>query len=116
MVIETSLIISGGTIIASLAGSWAVIKSTNDLHGKEIEAIKTSVNGLGGRIDGHGESIVELRTKQSASITARECDDKYVSKELFRQFEKHIDGRFDTIESGVGKILGYLENGKRGNG
>lgn len=112
MVVETGLLISGATVVASIAGSWAVIKSNNERHGKEIEGIKGSVNGLGGRIDIHGESIVELRTKQSASITARECDDKYVSKELFRQFEKHLDGRFDTIETGMGKILGYLENGR----
>lgn len=114
MVVETSLIISGSGIIASVAGAWGLMKAQAERNGKEIESLKNSVNGLGGRIDGHGESIVELRTKQSASITARECDDKYVSKELFRQFEKHIDGRFDTIETGVGKILGYLENGKRG--
>ena len=31
------------------------------------------------------------------------------SKELFRQFEKHIDGRFDGVEAGLKQILNLVQ-------
>lgn len=61
------------------------------------------------RLDRHGDDIISLNTKSELSMTAKDVDDKYVSKELFRQFEKHIDKRFDRIEEGQDKILRYIE-------
>ena len=43
-------------------------------------------------------------------MTQKDVDNKYVSKELFRQYEKHIDKRFDRLEAGQGKILAFIED------
>jgi hypothetical protein len=61
------------------------------------------------RLDSHGDDIVKLNTKSELAMTSKDVDEKYVSKELFRQFEKHIDGRFDSLEVGQGKILNFIE-------
>lgn len=68
------------------------------------------------RLDKHGDDIVALNTKSELAVTAKDVDEKFVSKELFKQFEKHIDSRFDGLEKGQGKILDYigsLHNGEK---
>ena len=60
------------------------------------------------RLDTHGDDLVRLNTKAELAITAKEVDEKYLSKELFRQFEKHIDGRFDGVEAGLKQILNLV--------
>lgn len=59
------------------------------------------------RLEKHGDDLVKLNTK---SIDAKYVEDKFVSKELFRQFEKHIDGRFDDIVKGQDEILGFMRH------
>ncbi len=60
------------------------------------------------RLEKHGDDLVSLNTRAELAVTAKDVDEKFVSKELFRQFEKHIDKRFDGLESGQGKILEYI--------
>jgi outer membrane lipopolysaccharide assembly protein LptE/RlpB len=52
---------------------------------------------------------VRLNTKAELAITAKEVDEKYLSKEMFRQFEKHIDSRFDSVQAGIDTILKYIK-------
>lgn len=113
MTVDVGLLISGATVLVSVVGSWTVIRFKGERNKEDIHNLQIAMTAIGNKLDGHGESIVELRTKQNESITARECDDRYVSKELFRQMEKHIDTRFDSIEKGVGKILEYLQGSPR---
>ena len=61
------------------------------------------------RLEKHGDDIVALNTKSELAVTAKDVDEKFVSKELFRQFEKHIDKRFDAIEKGQIEILSYMK-------
>jgi hypothetical protein len=72
---------------------------------------KRHINIIFERMDKHGDDIVRLNTKSELSMTAKDVDEKYVSKELFRQFEKHMDVRFDKIDDGQNKILAYIEKG-----
>lgn len=76
---------------------------------KSNEEKDRKLDSLHRRLDNHGDDIVKLNTKAELAMTAKDVDEKYVSKELFRQFEKHIDKRFDRIEDGQGKILSFIE-------
>ena len=61
------------------------------------------------RLDIHGDDLIRLNTKAELAITAKEVDEKYLSKEMFRQFEKHIDGRFDSVETSLKQILNFIK-------
>jgi Zn-dependent M16 (insulinase) family peptidase len=93
-----SLTIAAGGIISS----FAVVKYMAD-------ELKRNQESIFKRLDSHGDDLVALNTMSKLAMTAKDVDDKYVSKELFRQFEKHIDKRFDSLEAGQGKILSYIE-------
>lgn len=82
-------------------------------HQKDMTKTKATHNEeakeLYKRLEKHGDDIVHLNTLSRLAITAKDVDDKYVSKEYFKQFEKHMDKRFDGIENGQGKILSFIE-------
>lgn len=78
---------------------------------KDNEALHNKMDAYHRRLDTHGDDLVRLNTKAELAITAKEVDEKYLSKEMFRQFEKHIDGRFDSVETGLDKILKYMNKG-----
>lgn len=79
----------------------------------QAQESKKHINIIFERLERHGDDIVRLNTKSELSMTAKDVDEKYVSKELFRQFEKHMDVRFDKLETGQGKILAYIERGNK---
>ena len=79
----------------------AILKDNEQLHSK--------LDAYHRRLDVHGDDLVRLNTKSELAITAKEVDEKYLSKELFRQFEKHIDGRFDGVEAGLKQILNLVQ-------
>ena len=76
---------------------------------KDNETLHSEMDIYHRRLDTHGDDIVRLNTKAELAITAKEVDEKYLSKELFRQFEKHIDGRFDGVEAGLKQILNLVQ-------
>ena len=94
-----------GTIVASIIGTAYVIKHM-------VAELKKTVDSHNIRLEKHGDDLVKLNTRSELAVTAEQVDSKYVSKELFRQFEKHIDKRFDSVEDGMGKILNYVEREK----
>jgi hypothetical protein len=98
--------ISLGFGLATVIGAAYVIRYQANEARKNISTIFE-------RLDRHGDDIIKLNTKSELSMTAKDVDEKYVSKELFRQFEKHMDARFDKLESGQGKILAYIERTSR---
>ena len=79
----------------------AITKDNDELHSK--------LDAYHRRLDTHGDDLVRLNTKAELAITAKEVDEKYLSKEMFRQFEKHIDSRFDSVQAGVDTILKYIK-------
>lgn len=94
--------ISALSFFATVIGTAFVVRHMVHDHGQKIDA-------LFNRIEKHGDDLVRLNTKSELSITAKDVDDKYVSKEYFKQFEKHMDKRFDDLQAGQGKILDFIE-------
>lgn len=107
-----------GYIVANLATIIAFFitvgyyKGKVDTLGKDNESIHQQMDAYHKRADVHGDDIVRLNTKAELAMTAKEVDEKYVSKELFRQFEKHIDSRFDGIDTSLSEILAYVKGGR----
>ena len=110
--------------IVTYISVFVTMKNKTDQNQKDLESLKTQqqndiakakathdeeVKELYKRLEKHGDDIVHLNTLSRLAITAKDVDDKYVSKEYFKQFEKHMDKRFDGIESGQGKILSFIE-------
>lgn len=96
-------------MVATLISTFAIVKYQSAETKKQFEAHdveqKKSEENIFKRIEAHGEKIVELQTKQESAITAEKVSELYLSKEHFRQFEKHIDDKFKTVIDGQGKIL-----------
>lgn len=84
-------------------------KGKVDTITKDNETLHSKMDAYHRRLDTHGDDLVRLNTKAELAITAKEVDEKYLSKELFRQFEKHIDGRFDGVEAGLKQILNLVQ-------
>lgn len=101
-----------GWMISMVFGLATIIGAAYVVRYQVGEA-KKHVTIIFERLERHGDDIVRLNTKSELSMTAKDVDEKYVSKELFRQFEKHMDARFDKLESGQGKILAYIERTSR---
>ena len=76
---------------------------------KDNEALHSKIDAYHRRLDTHGDDLVRLKTKAELAITAKEVDEKYLSKEMFRQFEKHIDKRFDSVQDGLTEILKFIK-------
>jgi len=63
------------------------------------------------KLDFHSESITKLNQQITQAPTMKEVKEEFVSKELFKQLEKHIDEKFDKLEMGLSKILEKLDKG-----
>lgn len=93
------------------------IKDVESSYEKEIEELKKEKEALAKRVDAafkkldaHGEDIRGLQTEKEQFLTAKDADDIYLRIKEFDRFEKHIDKRFDSIESLMGKISNKLDN------
>ena len=83
-------------------------KGKVDTITKDNQHLHNKIDAFHGRLDTHGDDLVRLNTKAELAITAKEVDEKYLSKEMFRQFEKHMDNRFDSVQTGIDKILSFM--------
>ena len=61
------------------------------------------------KIDEHSNSIVEINQKVTQSPTMKEVRDEFVTKEMYKQMEKHIDEKFYRLEVGLNRILKKLD-------
>jgi len=105
-----SWMISLGIGVITYISIIVTLRNKVDAHQREIDESHKTIKALFARLDKHGDDIVKLNTQAELSMTQKDVDNKYVSKELFRQYEKHIDGRFDRLEAGQGKILKFIED------
>ncbi len=92
------------------------IEDVKKEYEKDIEELKKEKEELSRRIeaalkklDSHGEDIRGLQTEREQFLTAKDADDIYLRIKEFDRFEKHIDKRFDSIESLMGKISNKLD-------
>ncbi len=97
--------------IVGVVSTFAITKNKVENNDKQIEAIFKILKGLGEKVDIHSESLSEHKVMIKSSMTMTQADSKFVSKELFKQMEKHIDEKFDKLENGIEKILTKLEKG-----
>ena len=65
-------------------------------------------HAYGKKLDEHSSAIVAVKEKITQAPTMKEVRDEFVSKEMFKQMEKHIDEKFDRVELGLSKILEKL--------
>ena len=109
MNIEANIAISVISIVTAIVGSYVTVKANMENQGRNLENVRENISKLDEKINKHSEVLVAL---EKNSMSAKEAHDMFVSKELFRQMEKHIDARFDGIDTNLGKILEYLNKGK----
>jgi hypothetical protein len=74
-----------------------------------LDHLSRAENAFGQKIDIHSKEIIELKTKMANIPTMNEVRSEFVSKEMFKQMEKHIDEKFDKLENGIDKILSKLD-------
>ncbi|MDD2267649.1 hypothetical protein [Sulfuricurvum sp.] len=117
MDIEMGILLSGATVIASVAVAYATVKFTGEANRRDTAILFSELKETNIKMDSHGEAIVELKTKQGAAITAKEVHEQYISRELFEMHKAHIDhrfdqtdSRFDRVDNNMGKILAELQN------
>lgn len=92
---------------------FVTTKNKTEANQRELESLRsmvtTDTKELHKRLERHGDDIVRLNTQSQLAITAKDVDDKYVSKEYYKQSMNHIDQRFDDLKDGQRKILAYIE-------
>ena len=106
---DTAWVIANIVTIIAFFISVGYYKNEVESVLKDNETLHSKIDAYHKRLDVHGDDLVRLNTKSELAITAKEVDEKYLSKELFRQFEKHIDNRFDGVETGLREILNYIK-------
>ena len=106
-----NLILGNITVVVIFFVTVGYYKNKVDILVEDNKNLHNKFNASHRRLDTHGDDIVRLNTRSELAITAKEDDDKYLSKEMFRQFEKHIDNRFDDVQSGLDKILNFVQKG-----
>lgn len=81
-----------------------------------LEHLSKSENAIFAKLDKHSSGITTLQQQIGQSPTMKEVRDEFMTKEMFRQVEKHIDNRFDTFEKkfdglneGLEKILAAVK-------
>ena len=74
-----------------------------------LEHLSKVENAFGKKLDEHAGAIVAVKEKITQAPTMKEVRDEFVTKEMFKQMEKHIDEKFDRVEMGLSKILEKLE-------
>ncbi len=74
-----------------------------------INHFNKTEEAYGKKLENHSTRLTELQEKITQTPTMNEVRTEFVTKEMFKQMEKHIDEKFDKLESGIEKILSKLE-------
>lgn len=85
-------VISVAGIFATVIASAAVVKYMVNRH---EQILKTHDE----RLDKHGDDLVVLNTKSKEAMTMKDVSEEFVRKEMFYQFQKHTDARFDDLKN-----------------
>lgn len=106
---ESNLILTNIVTIVVFFITVGYYKSKVDGIEKDNQSQGEEINQLRLKMEQQGETISILKTRSELAVTAKEVDEKYTSKELFRQFEDHMKTRFDGVENGLREILTYIK-------
>ena len=72
----------------------AMSKSCEELKDKQAEQAQT---------------IAQLKEQIAQAPTMKEVRQEFVTKEMFKQMEKHIDEKFSLVQHGIDEILKKLD-------
>jgi predicted RND superfamily exporter protein len=78
-------------------------------NAQRIEYLMKACDELKLKAQDQSESITSLKEKVAQAPTMKEVRQEFVSKEMFNQMQKHIDEKFQMVQSGIQKILEKLD-------
>lgn len=85
---------------------------------KELESVIQRQVGIGRKVDEHSETLGEHKIIVNNAVTMEQVDSKFLTRDLFRAHEKHIDQRFQSIEkkldAGFGELKELIATSDRG--
>lgn len=73
---------------------FAMSKSCDEIKDKQAEQAQT---------------IAQLKEQIAQAPTMKEVRQEFVTKEMFKQMEKHIDEKFSLVQHGIDEILKKLD-------
>ena len=76
-------------------------------HNKEDDNVH---NSMFKKLDTLSEKIAEHKIQLANAPTMEMVRTEFVSKEMFKQMEKHMDEKFTKLENGIEKILEKLNS------
>lgn len=82
------------------------LKEKAELHKKEDEILHGKMFD---KLDDVNQELATHKVKLGNAPTMEQVRQEFVTKEMFRQLEKHMDEKFDKLENGIEKILAKLE-------
>lgn len=101
-------------LLVTIISVFAVVKYQTSENKKNLEDHEASnvriIESIHKTIEANSKEIVALQTNQQHNITAKEVREQYISRELFELQVKHIDQRFNNIDSSLGNILAAVQN------
>jgi len=77
--------------VAGIVAMFAVNRYMTAENARRIE-------GIGKKVDEHSEVISEHKIIVSNAVTMEQVDSKFLTRDLFKAHEKHIDQRFVNLE------------------
>lgn len=117
---DTSLLVSVGLAFLTYVSVFITMKNKTDQHTEEIKAIRANAvahhkedsnthDTMYIKIDKLNSEVAEHKVRLANAPTMEQARMEFVSKEMFKQMEKHIDEKFDRVELGIASILDKLK-------
>lgn len=82
------------------------IKDKNERHKKEDDILHGKMFD---KLDELNKEMATHKVFIGNTPTMEQVRNEFVTKEMFKQMEKHIDEKFDKLENGIDKILTKLD-------
>ncbi len=105
MIIE-SWMVSGSISLAGLIAVLAVSKYKIDENKSDIRKVRQILDN---KVESLRDTTNAHKVKFTSTPSMEKVRAEFVSKEMFKQMEKYMDGKFKTLENGIDKILFRLD-------
>jgi len=80
------------------------IKEVLNQHIPIIRQLKDNDESIRKSLNSGEDRFLAMEQKITNAITMIEADKRYVSKEVFEAFQKHMDERFDIVNDKISKV------------
>jgi len=87
-------------------GDIKELKDKHEKHRKEEENLHSKMFD---KLDDINQEIATHKVRLGSAPSMEQVRAEFVTKEMFKQMEKHIDDKFDRLEAGLTKILDKLD-------